>query len=158
MSSPICMSSADASLASSTLAELGLSSSEENAGVFEGSAWVGSGELLTSSSPASGLVLGRVRQGTPADYEACLASMSAARRAWAETPMPARGEAVRRIGEALRAKKAALGRLISLENGKVLSEGLGEVQEAIDVCDMAVGMSRTIALVHSNRPSPSALI
>ena len=59
-------------------------------------------------------------------------------------PMPARGEIVRQIGEAFRAKKDPLGRLISLEMGKIYSEGLGEVQEVIDICDMACGLSRTI--------------
>jgi acyl-CoA reductase-like NAD-dependent aldehyde dehydrogenase len=62
-----------------------------------------------------------------------------------QKPAPARGEIVRQIGEALRAKKEALGLLISLEMGKIRSEGIGEVQEFIDICDLAVGLSRTIA-------------
>ena len=129
-----------------TLAALGLSAAAENAGVYAGGGrWLGSGEPLVSASPASGRALATVRQGSAEDYDACLAAMAGARRAWAETPAPARGEVVRQIGDALRAKKAALGRLVSLEMGKIASEGLGEVQEAIDVCDMAVGMSRTIA-------------
>ena len=71
-------------------------------------------------------------------------AMMAAKKHWAEKPAPARGEIVRQIGEALRAKREALGALVSLEMGKIRSEGIGEVQEFIDVCDLAVGMSRTI--------------
>ena len=70
--------------------------------------------------------------------------MEAEKVKWMNTPMPLRGEIVRQIGDALRAKKEALGSLISLEMGKVKSEGNGEVQEFIDICDMAVGMSRTL--------------
>ena len=84
-------------------------------------------------------------QGTDADYERCMGAAVGAKRAWAATPAPARGDVVRRIGDALRAKKAALGALVSLEMGKVLSEGLGEVQEFIDVCDYAAGLSRMLA-------------
>jgi aldehyde dehydrogenase family 7 protein A1 len=74
---------------------------------------------------------------------------------WITTPAPLRGEIVRQIGEALRTKKDALGKLITLEMGKIRSEGLGEVQEYIDICDMAVGMSRTIdgKVLPSERPS-----
>lgn len=73
---------------------------------------------------------------------------------WAKTPAPIRGEIVRQIGEAMRKKKEALGMLISLEMGKIKSEGLGEVQEYIDICDMATGMSRTIEgkVLPSERP------
>jgi aldehyde dehydrogenase family 7 member A1 len=73
---------------------------------------------------------------------------------WAKTPAPVRGEIVRQIGDAFRAKKEALGMLVSLEMGKIKSEGLGEVQEFIDICDMATGMSRTIsgAVLPSERP------
>ena len=70
--------------------------------------------------------------------------MGQAQKEWASVPMPARGDIVRQIGEAFRAKKEPLGKLVSLEMGKILSEGLGEVQETIDVCDMACGLSRTI--------------
>jgi aldehyde dehydrogenase family 7 protein A1 len=77
-----------------------------------------------------------------------------AKAEWAKLPMPARGDIVRQIGESFRAKKEPLGRLISLEMGKILSEGLGEVQEVIDVCDMACGLSRTIggSVLNSERP------
>ena len=108
------------------LKDLGLT--EENAGVYNGK-WSGSGELLTSYNPATGKPIARVRQATEAEYEECVTSMESARKSWAEMPAPARGEIVRQIGEALRAKREALGNLISLEMGKIRSEGIGEVQE-----------------------------
>jgi delta 1-pyrroline-5-carboxylate dehydrogenase len=101
----------------------------ENMGCYDGTAWRAGGALAPAVSPSTGAALAQVRQGTEEDYEACMAATVAARRAWAETPAPARGEIVRKIGDALRAKKQALGALISMEMGKVLSEGLGEVQE-----------------------------
>jgi aldehyde dehydrogenase family 7 protein A1 len=80
--------------------------------------------------------------------------MEAEKERWMSMPMPLRGEIIRQIGEALRAKKSALGSLISLEMGKIKSEGDGEVQEYIDICDMAVGLSRTIEgkVIPSERP------
>ena len=80
--------------------------------------------------------------------------MEEERAKWVQTPAPLRGEIVRQIGEALRQKKEPLGALITLEMGKIKSEGLGEVQEFIDICDMAVGMSRTIdgKVLPSERP------
>jgi len=80
--------------------------------------------------------------------------MEQERERWVKTPAPLRGEIVRQIGEALRQKKDALGALVTLEMGKIRSEGLGEVQEYIDICDMAVGMSRTIdgKVLNSERP------
>jgi aldehyde dehydrogenase family 7 protein A1 len=121
--------------------------------------WRGSGGRLVSVCPSTGEALAGVAQADAADYEAALAAMDAAKRSWAATPAPARGDIVRRIGDALRAKKAALGALVSLEMGKILSEGLGEVQEFIDVCDMAAGMSRTIAggVLPSERPGHTLL-
>jgi len=85
-----------------------------------------------------------VNQASPEDYEDCIAQMEKGKREWMLTPMPNRGEIVRQIGEALRQKKQALGQLISLEMGKILIEGLGEVQEFIDMCDYACGLSRTL--------------
>ena len=143
----------------SIITALGLSVTEENPGCFDGSAWVGSGELLTTHRPSTGAPLATVRGGTPAEYEACMGATVAARRAWAETPAPARGEVVRRIGDALRAKREALGALIALEMGKVLSEGVGEVQEFIDICDFAVGLSRQLngAVIPSERAGHALL-
>jgi aldehyde dehydrogenase family 7 protein A1 len=74
-----------------------------------------------------------------------MANVAAGRRAWAETPAPVRGEIVRQIGQALREKRTALGALVSLEMGKIAAEGVGEVQEFVDVCDLATGLSRTIS-------------
>ena len=125
------------------LAELGIGA--DNSGVFDGSAWGGSGPSQLCLCPATGAAIARVTTATAADYERAVAAAHGARTAWAAVPAPARGEVVRKLGDALRAKKAALGALISLEMGKIASEGLGEVQEFIDVCDMACGMSRTIA-------------
>lgn len=80
--------------------------------------------------------------------------MEEERSRWVTTPMPVRGEIVRQIGDALRQKKEALGALLTLEMGKIRSEGLGEIQEFIDICDMAVGMSRTLEgkVLPSERP------
>ena len=83
--------------------------------------------------------------GNAADFDQCIEAMDEEQRRWRSMPMPERGEIVRQIGEELRVKKGALGSLISLEVGKIKTEGDGEVQEYIDICDMAVGMSRTIA-------------
>lgn len=124
------------------LAELGIE--DVNPGVYNGK-WCGSSSPLTSLNPATGLPIAKVAQATEAEYESCLAAMEAAKAAWAETPAPRRGEIVRQIGDALRAKREALGALVSLEMGKIRSEGVGEVQEFIDICDLAVGLSRTIA-------------
>ena len=140
------------------LAELGLG--EDNLGCYAGGgAWRGSGAVLVSRAPATGRAIARVAQASDADYEAAFAAMQAGQRAWAETPAPVRGEVVRQIGVALRAKKQALGALVSLEMGKIASEGLGEVQETIDTCDMACGMSRTIAgqVLPSERPGHTLL-
>lgn len=92
--------------------------------------------------------------GSVEDYEECIKAMEIEKEEWMNTPMPRRGEIVRQIGEAIREKKSALGSLISLEMGKIKSEGDGEVQEYIDVCDMACGLSRTIEgkVLNSERP------
>ena len=92
--------------------------------------------------------------GNKSDYEDCVLAMQDEKHKWMDLPMPARGEIVRQLGEALREKKDALGSLISLEVGKIKTEGDGEVQEYIDICDMAVGMSRQIGgkVIPSERP------
>ncbi|MFN7124161.1 MAG: aldehyde dehydrogenase family protein, partial [Hydrogenophaga sp.] len=103
--------------------------------------------------------IARVRAGTTEEYNACVAEMDKAKQVWADMPAPRRGEVVRKIGEALRAKQPALGKLISLEMGKILPEGVGEVQEAVDICDFAVGLSRTISglVLPSERPGACML-
>jgi len=89
-----------------------------------------------------------------AEYNECITAMAQEKAKWQMTPAPVRGEIVRQIGDSLRKKKDALGSLLTLEMGKIKSEGLGEVQEYIDICDMAVGMSRTIdgKVFNSERP------
>jgi aldehyde dehydrogenase (NAD+) len=109
---------------------------------------------LTSHSPIDGAVLGHVH-ATPASHVAAVvAHAHAAHHSWRMVPAPQRGELVRLLGEALREHKQALGTLVSLEAGKVLSEGLGEVQEMIDICDFAVGLSRQLygLTIASERP------
>lgn len=143
----------------SVLETLGLSSTSENSGCFNGSVWKASGTNLFSISPSSGQKLATIKQASMDDYNSCVSMMESARYKWAEVPMPERGNVVRLIGEALRVKKQSLGSLISIEMGKILSEGLGEVQEFIDVCDMAAGLSRTIAgqVIPSERPGHQIL-
>ena len=124
------------------LKELGLE--ETNLGVYRNGEWVGSGPDFTALNPHNNKPIAKVKMGSVQDYDDCIKAMEAEKVKWMNTPMPLRGEIVRQIGDALRAKKEALGSLISLEMGKVKSEGNGEVQEFIDICDMAVGMSRTL--------------
>jgi aldehyde dehydrogenase (NAD+) len=99
---------------------------------------------LPSHSPIDGSVIGRVHAASPADAQAAVARAQAAFLRWRNVPAPQRGELVRLLGQVLREHKDALGRLVSLEVGKVHSEGLGEVQEMIDICDFAVGLSRQL--------------
>jgi aldehyde dehydrogenase (NAD+) len=113
------------------------------------------GEEVVSSNPATGEPLAAVRLATAADYERVLEASTRAFETWRQVPAPRRGELVRVLGNALREHKEDLGRLVSLENGKILSEGLGEVQEMIDICDYAVGLSRQLygLAMHSERPA-----
>ena len=118
---------------------------EVNSGVFTGERWThGNGEEHVAVNPSTGEAICKVKWGNAQDYEECAKNMMAAKRAWADTPMPVRGDAVRRIGNALRERKAELGQLLALEMGKIRVEGEGEVQEFIDVCDMAAGLSRQL--------------
>ncbi|MBB5753051.1 L-piperidine-6-carboxylate dehydrogenase [Prosthecomicrobium pneumaticum] len=95
-------------------------------------------------SPIDGSEIGRVADASPDEVAAAIGRARAAFLAWRAVPAPRRGEFVRRLGEALRAAKDDLGRLVSIEAGKIVSEGLGEVQEMIDICDFAVGLSRQL--------------
>ncbi len=112
------------------------------------------GGTLAAFSPITGERLALVPVVTPSDAEALIARAHTAFLAWRTVPMPRRGELVRLLGEELRANLDPLGRLVTLEAGKILSEGRGEVQEMIDICTHAVGLSRTIGgvTVHSERP------
>lgn len=95
-------------------------------------------------SPIDGSTLASVADTTPAEVQATIARASAAFVAWRQVPAPRRGELIRRLGEVLRQEKEALGALVTLEAGKIVQEGLGEVQEMIDICDFAVGLSRQL--------------
>jgi aldehyde dehydrogenase (NAD+) len=111
------------------------------------------GPELVSFNPTDGRPIAKVRQATAGDYETVVRKTHEAFLTWRMLPAPRRGEVIRRLGEELRKEKDALGRLVSLENGKILSEGLGEVQEMIDICDFAVGLSRQLygLTMHSER-------
>jgi len=146
-------SSSVAAVARAIFPRLGLSGHAVNAGVFWGG-WGGDGAVLEKYSPVDGSLLGRVRQAAPADYERTVAAAHRAFAAWRELPAPKRGEVVRQLGQALRERKGDLGRLVALEAGKILAEGEGEVQEMIDICDFATGLSRQLhgLTIASERP------
>ena len=112
------------------------------------------GPELRSLNPANGEVIAKVRQADAASYERVAAAAQQTFLSWRMVPAPKRGEMVRELGNELRANKEPLGRLVSLEMGKILSEGLGEVQEMIDMCDFAVGLSRQLygLTIASERP------
>jgi aldehyde dehydrogenase family 7 member A1 len=137
---------------SNLLSSLGLES--ENLGIFDGSWSVGKGEMVHSINPATNNIIASVRQATPEQLHSTLTKMERIKPMWRETPAPVRGEIVRQMREALNENKDKLGTLVSLEMGKILPEGLGEVQEYIDVCDYAVGLSRSFAgsVIPSERP------
>ena len=114
----------------------------------------GSGEVLESIDPATGQALGRVRAVTRSEYDGRVAAAQARFEEWRLRPAPKRGEVVRALGELLREHQQSLGELVSLESGKIRAEGLGEVQEMIDICDFAVGLSRQLhgLTIASERP------
>ena len=116
--------------------------------------WIGQGEKLTISSPVDGLEIGQLTAGNSADFEKMIAIAQVAFKKWREIPAPKRGEIVRQFGNELRKHKEDLGYLVSYEMGKSLQEGWGEVQEMIDICDFAVGLSRQLygLQMHSERP------
>ncbi|MEK9750217.1 MAG: aldehyde dehydrogenase family protein [Flavobacteriaceae bacterium] len=126
----------------------------EEKGVSTGQKWSGSGDLISSHTPIDGSFLAKVSTTTVTDYEAVIQSAESAFEEFRKMPAPARGELVRQYGEKLREHKSHLGQLVSLEMGKSLQEGLGEVQEMIDICDFAVGLSRQLHgfTMHSERP------
>jgi len=133
------------------LETLGLA--EENAGVFSGQ-WLGHGSTIEKISPIDGTKLARIRTASDEDYEQVVRRAQEAFQKWRLMPGPVRGETVRRLGNALREFKHELGQLITLESGKILAEGEGEVQEMIDICDLAVGQSRMLygLTIQSERP------
>lgn len=107
------------------LEELGLE--EVNLGVYHSGKWTGSGPEYVAVNPHNNKPIAKIQMGSAQDYEDCINAMEQEKEKWMLLPMPQRGEIVRQIGEALRAKKSALGSLISLEMGKIKSEGDGEV-------------------------------
>ncbi len=113
-----------------------------------------SGDLLEVHSPTTGDLLAKIEQASAQDFQRLMKQSQAAFQEWRAVPAPKRGEIVRQVGEALRAKKEVLGSLVSLEMGKILTEGHGEVQEMIDICDFAVGQSRFLSgpTLQSERP------
>ncbi|MDE2450523.1 MAG: aldehyde dehydrogenase family protein, partial [Gammaproteobacteria bacterium] len=128
-----------------------------NPGAWSGSqGWTGGANvpLLSVRNPASGTLIAQVRPAGPQEYEAVISSAVETAALWRAIPAPKRGEIVRLIGEELRRVKTDLGTLVSLENGKILAEGLGEVQEMIDIADFAVGQARMLygLTMQSERP------
>jgi aldehyde dehydrogenase (NAD+) len=127
----------------SILKELGIE--EINNGVSTGTEWFDTkGAVTSSASPIDGKEIAKVKNATMDDYEMVMKKAQEAFKVWRKVPAPVRGEVVRQIGLALREKKEALGALVTLEMGKIYQEGLGEVQEMIDICDFATGQSRLI--------------
>ena len=127
---------------------------EENSGSWCGSRSFLSGEWISSYSPVDGKLIGKVSQTDEKEYENIINEAHEAFLTWRMVPAPKRGEFVRQLGEELRKHKEDLGALVSYEMGKSLQEGLGEVQEMIDICDFAVGLSRQLygLTMHSERP------
>ncbi len=135
------------------MAELGIA--EHNPGSSTGQNWLPSGgEAIKSFSPADGQLISTVEAATPATYEEVIKKAEEAFKTWRLVPAPKRGEVVRQIGDELRKNKEYVGKLVSYEMGKSLQEGYGEVQEMIDICDFAVGLSRQLygLTIHSERP------
>jgi aldehyde dehydrogenase (NAD+) len=135
------------------LKELGIQT--VNSGLSTGTKWFDTkGDVLTSYSPVNGGPIAGIRQSTKADYEMVITKAGEAFQEWRLLPAPKRGEVVRQIGMELRKYKEPLGKLVSWEMGKIYQEGLGEVQEMIDICDFAVGLSRQLygLTMHSERP------
>ncbi len=127
---------------------------KDNKGTSTGLLSFGNGKKIDSFSPVDGSLIGSVSSTTEEDYEKTVQTAAAAFKDWKSRPAPQRGEIVRQYGEKLRKYKQPLGELVSYEMGKSLQEGLGEVQEMIDICDFAVGLSRQLhgLTMHSERP------
>ncbi len=127
-----------------------------NDGVSTGNKWLKSkGEIIESFSPVDGKTIAKVNSATEKEYRQVVTTANTAFEIWRNIPGPKRGEIVRQIGEELRKYKEPLGKLVSYEMGKSLQEGLGEVQEMIDICDFAVGLSRQLygLTMQSERPN-----
>ncbi len=126
-----------------------------NSGACTGTQWFDTkGEVIDSHSSSDGELIASLHQATTADYDTIVKTSQSAFKQWQMIPAPKRGEVVRQIGNVLREYKEPLGKLVSYEMGKIYQEGLGEVQEMIDICDFAVGLSRQLHgfTMHSERP------
>lgn len=125
-----------------------------NKGTSTGTEFFASGKEIASFSPVDGVLIAKVQETTLDDYELVIAKAEEAFLHWRTIPAPQRGDVVRQFGNKLRELKEPLGKLVSYEMGKSLQEGLGEVQEMIDICDFAVGLSRQLHgfTMHSERP------
>ncbi|WP_306349524.1 aldehyde dehydrogenase family protein [Flavobacterium sp. '19STA2R22 D10 B1'] len=134
------------------LVQLGIK--EINEGTSTGSEWFSNGKIIESFSPVDGTLIAKVKASTSEDYSKAMHKATEAFGTWRLMPAPKRGEIVRQMGDELRKFKEPLGKLVSYEMGKSLQEGLGEVQEMIDICDFAVGLSRQLygLTMHSERP------
>jgi len=136
------------------LGQLGIQ--ENNQGASTGANWLTStGAQIASVSPVDAQVIAHVTMATPDQYNQVIEKAQAAFVEWRKVPAPKRGEVVRQLAERIRFYKEPLGKLVSYEMGKSLQEGLGEVQEMIDICDFAVGLSRQLygLTMHSERPN-----
>lgn len=135
-----------------SLENLGIKS--ENKGTSVGGKFFASGDILESYSPSDGRLIGKVKTSSAEDYAVVMEAAEKAAKEFRNIPAPKRGEIVRQLGMKLREYKDDLGKLVSYEMGKSLQEGLGEVQEMIDICDFAVGLSRQLHgyTMHSERP------
>ncbi|MCU4176194.1 L-piperidine-6-carboxylate dehydrogenase [Carboxylicivirga sp. N1Y90] len=134
------------------LKEIGID--KVNPGICTGTEWKNTtGDILTSFSPADGKEIGGVQQALNSDYKEVIEKAKGAFKEWRMVPAPVRGELVRQLGDELRKYKEPLGKIVSYEMGKIYQEGLGEVQEMIDICDFAVGQSRQLygITTHSER-------
>lgn len=127
---------------------------DTNLGTSTGSKWFSNGEEIASYTPVDGSLIAKVATTTKEDYEKVMKTATEAFKTWRLMPAPQRGEIVRQFGDELRRLKEPLGKLVSYEMGKSYQEGLGEVQEMIDICDFAVGLSRQLhgLTMHSERP------
>ena len=134
------------------LKDLGLN--DINNGTSTGTDWFSNGDIIESYSPVDGALIGKVKATTKEDYEKVITTAEKGFKEWRTWTAPQRGEVVRQFNDELRRLKAPLGKLVSYEMGKSYQEGLGEVQEMIDICDFAVGLSRQLygLTMHSERP------
>ncbi|CAH9099131.1 unnamed protein product [Cuscuta epithymum] len=139
------------------LKELGIGPT--NLGCYVNGAWKAGGHTISTVNPANNEKIAEVVEASIEDYEEGMQACYEAAKLWMQIPAPKRGDIVRQIGDALRQKLQHFGRLVSLEVGKILPEGIGEVQEIIDMCDFAVGLSRQLngAVIPSERPNHAML-